>query len=116
MKPVITEKVSARDGVGLATDVCPTEPDIAKLSWSDPKPLVCGEPTRLRLQMNNVAYTFPAGSRIALLIASSCCPRILPHRNTMAPTWTETRARKAKQELLHARGIESCLCLPVIET
>lgn len=84
--------------------------------WSDPKPLGPGDPTKLRLQMNNLAYTFPKGSRIALIITSSCCPRILPHRNTMAPTWTEQKPQKAKQEVLHARGMESCLFLPVIET
>ena len=84
-------------------------------SFSDPQPLTPGEPARLELQMNNVAYTFPEGSRIGLLITSSCCPRILPHPNTMAPTWQETEPQVARQEILHGPGHESRLRLPVIE-
>jgi len=84
-------------------------------SFSDPQPLTPGEPARLQLQMNNVAYTFPTGSRIGLLVTSSCCPRILPHPNTMAPTWQETEPQVARQEVLHGAGHESRLMLPVIE-
>jgi putative CocE/NonD family hydrolase len=82
--------------------------------WSEPRPLQPGEPAKLVLQLNHVAYTFPAGARIGLLITSSCCPRILPHRNTMAPAWTETAFPKAKQEVLHSRNFESCLLLPTV--
>jgi uncharacterized protein len=84
-------------------------------SFSEPEALAPGEPTRLAIQMNNVAYTFPQGSRIALIITSSCCPRILPHPNTMTPTWQETEAQTARQEILHDSGHDSCLLLPVIE-
>jgi len=84
-------------------------------SWSDPKPLTPGEPTRIKLQMNNIAYTFPAGSRVALIITSSSFPRILPHPNTMAPTWQETDPQVATQEVLHSQGYESRLLLPVID-
>ncbi|MBT4820028.1 MAG: CocE/NonD family hydrolase [Lentisphaerae bacterium] len=83
-------------------------------SWCEPEPLSPGEPTRIRIQMNNLAYTFPAGSRLALIITSSCFPRILPHRNTMAPTWRETSAQTAVQDVLHAQGFESRLLLPVL--
>ena len=83
-------------------------------SWREPKPLPSGEPVRLNLQMNNVAYTFPCGSRIALVVTSSCSPRILPSRNTMAPTWQETAHCRAHQEVLHVRGHESRLLLPVL--
>lgn len=84
-------------------------------SWSEPKALTPGEPTKLALQMNNVAYTFPRGSRVALIVTSSCCPRILPHPNTMAPTWQETDPQVAQQEVLHDSEHESQLLLPVIE-
>ena len=84
-------------------------------SWSEPKALTPGEPTKLRIQMNNLAYVFPAGSRIALTITSSSFPRILPHPNTMAPTWQETSPQVARQEILHSRGHESGLLLPVVD-
>jgi uncharacterized protein len=84
-------------------------------SFSEPEALAPGEPTRLAIQMNNVAYTFPQGSRIGLIITSSCCPRILPHPNTMTPTWQETEPQTARQEILHDSGHDSCLLLPVIE-
>jgi len=84
-------------------------------SFSEPRPLTPGEPTKLRIQMNNVAYVFPEGSRIALTVTSSSFPQILPHPNTMAPTWQETSPQVATQEILHSRGHESRLLLPVVE-
>ncbi len=84
-------------------------------SYGEPRALTPGEPTRLSVQMNNLAYTFPAGSRIALIVTSSCCPRILPHPNTMAPTWQETSPQTARQEVLHDGEHCSRLLLPVIE-
>ncbi len=84
-------------------------------SWSEPKPLEPGEPTRLRIHMGHLAYVFPAGSRVALIVTSSSFPRILPHPNTMVPTWTETSPRVAKQEVMHSAGHPSRLLLPVVE-
>ena len=83
-------------------------------SWSEPKALTPGEPTLIRLQMSNIAYVFPEESRIALIITSSDFPRILPHPNTMAPTWQEKSPQVARQEVHHSRGHESRLLLPVI--
>lgn len=84
-------------------------------SYSEPKPLNPGQPTKLSLQLNNLAYTFAAGSRIALIVTSSCCPRILPHPNTMAPTWQESNPQTARQEVLHDSDHCSRLLLPVVE-
>ncbi len=83
-------------------------------SWSRPQALVRGEPARLCIHLNNLAYTFPKRARIALVVTSSCSPRILPHPNTMAPTWRETNPRKARQEILHTPAYPSRLILPVI--
>jgi putative CocE/NonD family hydrolase len=85
-------------------------------SWSEPRALERKAPTRLRVNMGNLAYVFPAGSRIALIVTSSSFPRILPHPNTMAPTWQETSPQAARQEVLHMSGYTSSLLLPVVPT
>jgi putative CocE/NonD family hydrolase len=85
-------------------------------SWQEPKALEPGAPTRLRINMGNLAYVFPAGSRIALIVTSSSFPRILPHPNTMAPTWRETSPQVARQEVLHTSEHPSSLLLPVVPT
>ena len=85
-------------------------------NWSDPKPLERDQPTRIRIQMGNLAYVYPAGSRIALLITSSSFPRILPHPNTMAPTWSERNPQKARQQVFHEPEYRSQLELPVLDT
>jgi putative CocE/NonD family hydrolase len=83
-------------------------------SWSEPQPLELGVPTRLELKLAPTAYVFPTGSRIALIVTSSDFPRILPHPNTMAPTWTERSPQIATQEILHGGACASCLRLPVL--
>jgi len=82
--------------------------------FHDPKPLTAGEATSVRLQMGNLAYVFPEGSAIALLITSSDFPRILPNPNTMAPTWQEKSPRVARQEIHHSGNHQSRLALPVV--
>ncbi len=84
-------------------------------SWSDPKPLEAGVPTLVQIQMGNIAYVYPKGARIALIVTSSSFPRILPHPNTMAPTWREKSVQVAKQEVFHSQSYPSCLILPVLE-
>ncbi|MFQ6042385.1 MAG: CocE/NonD family hydrolase [Candidatus Poribacteria bacterium] len=84
-------------------------------SWSEPQPLKTGEPTAIRLQMGHIAYVFPAGSRVCLLITSSDFPRILPHPNTLAPPWAESNSVLARNSVLHGPGTLSLLKLPVIE-
>jgi len=73
------------------------------------------EPALVRISLANLAYVFPKGSRIALIVTSSCYPRILPHPNTMAPTWKERRPRAARQQVLHDRAHPSRLLLPQVE-
>ncbi|MEX2653844.1 MAG: CocE/NonD family hydrolase [Acidimicrobiia bacterium] len=53
---------------------------------AEPKPLDPGEPTRVRIQMNEVAQNFPVGHRIRLAISSSYWPLIWP---APAPTTLE---------------------------
>jgi putative CocE/NonD family hydrolase len=83
-------------------------------SWRKPAPLEAGTPTRIRLQMGHLAYVYPERSRIALLITSSSFPRILPHPNTMAPTWRERLPRTAWQQVFHGPGTLSRLELSVL--
>ena len=56
-------------------------------SFSEPKPLDPDRPTRIHIDLGHLAYTFAPGSRVALLVTSSCFPRIVPHPNTMAAPW-----------------------------
>jgi predicted acyl esterase len=64
--------------------------------------------------MGHTAYVYPERSRIALIITSSSYPRILPHPNTMAPTWQETSPRVARNQVYHSPRYPSCLELPVL--
>lgn len=73
------------------------------------------EPVNACIRMLPIAYAFPAGSRIGLIVTSSSFPRILPHPNTMAPTWKETRPRPAQISVLHEARHPSRLVLPVVE-
>lgn len=72
------------------------------------------EPVPIRIQMGNLAYVFPEGSRIALIVTSSSFPRILPHSNTIAPTWGERSPQVAVHQVLHDREHMSRLLLPVV--
>jgi len=83
--------------------------------WSDPQPLPRDTPVQVALQLGQTAYQFAKGSRIVLTITSSDAPRILPHPNTMAPTWTETKPVVATHHVLHGQGQDSTLTLPVVE-
>jgi hypothetical protein len=84
-------------------------------SWAEPVPLAPGSPTRLELQMGQTAYVFAPGSRIVLLVTSSDFPRILPHRNRLAPLW-EGDEMAARNRVLHGPAAPSKLLLPVLET
>jgi putative CocE/NonD family hydrolase len=84
-------------------------------NWREPKPLEAGTPARIRIQMGHLAYVYPERSRIALLVTSSSFPRILPHPNTMAPTWVETSPQVARQQVFHGPGTLSRLGLPVLK-
>ncbi len=70
--------------------------------------------TCLQLPMGQTAYTFAAGSRLVLLVTSSDFPRILPHRNRLAPLW-EGDPVIATQHVLYGPVTSSHLILPVIE-
>ncbi len=84
-------------------------------SWSEPAPLGRDEAEEIILQMGQTAYVFAAGTRLGLMIASSDFPRILPHPNTMAPTWSEAEPMAARNGVLHGPGTLSRLKLPVLE-
>ena len=83
--------------------------------WDRCQPLVKDQPEAIRVQMGSLAYVFGEGSRLALIVTSSSYPRILPHPNTMAPTWQERSPRPAGQSVLHDRRHASRLLLPVVD-
>jgi len=83
--------------------------------WDKCEALPKDTPTPIRVQMGNVAYVFPQGSRISLIVTSSSYPRILPHPNTMAPTWRESSPRIALNQVLHDTEHASRLLLPIVD-
>lgn len=82
--------------------------------WSTPHALPRDTPVRVSLQLGQTAYQFATGTRIVLTITSSDFPRILPHANTMAPSWTEQHPRIATHHVLHGPGQPSTVTLPVV--
>ena len=82
--------------------------------WRKCDPMPPGEPVEIRLRLSQLAYEFAAGSRIALLVTSSSYPRILPHPNTMAPTWREPSPVVAENQVLHDPEHPSRLLLPIV--
>ena len=83
-------------------------------SWSQPRPLERDTPTPVPLQLGQTAYTFAAGSRIALTVTSSDFPRILPHPNRLLPLFAGEPV-VAHSRILHGREFPSRLHLPVVE-
>ena len=86
-----------------------------RAAWDTPQPLVPGEMTAIRLQMGHLAYVFPEGARVGLMITSSDFPRIQPHANTMAPPWAVDSSVVARNAVGHGPGALSCLRLPVVD-
>ncbi len=84
-------------------------------SRSAPEPLAPGDVVKLDIQMNHIACTVPADSRIGLIVTSSCFPRILPHDNRYEPTWSGAEPVVARQTVHHGGGYRSRLILSVIE-
>ncbi|MFC1452682.1 CocE/NonD family hydrolase [Verrucomicrobiota bacterium] len=82
--------------------------------WDKRVPMEHGEPTPIGLHLMQLAYTFPAGSRIAVMVTSSDYPRIQPHTNTMAKPWTAVTPVVARTRLSHGPGIRAALKLPVL--
>lgn len=113
----------------LVTKLCVEEPDNARITclsvgslrcrfrngFSKPTPLAEDTPERVEVKLSPLAYTFPSGSRLAVLVTSSSFPRILPNPNTMEPTFSTAPAQKARNAILHEPAHASALVLPVVE-
>ena len=82
--------------------------------WDRRVPLEHGTPTPLRFRLAHLAYTFPAGSRMALMVTSSDYPRIQAHTNTMAKPFEPAAPVVAHTRILHGPGVDSALLLPVV--
>lgn len=82
-------------------------------SKSDPTPIPRGGAVEITIHLSQIAYTFPAESRIALMVTSSCFPRILPHPNRFEPTAFGVPGLKAIQSVHHSSEYPSRLILPI---
>ena len=107
--PVVeVEVVSDRPVAQLVARLCDVHPDGASTrvtymplnlthrdSHADPTPLEPGKPTKVRIQLNDVAYAFPAGNRIRLALSSAYWPMVWP-----SPYAATLRIRTANSRLL----------------
>jgi predicted acyl esterase len=59
--------------------------------WSEPKPLVPGEVTRVRFTMNDVLHTFQRGHRFMIQVQSSWFPFIDRNPQTFVPNIFEAK-------------------------
>ena len=84
-------------------------------SWQEPEPLTPGEPTAIRLHLGQIAYVFPAGSRVGLVLGSSDFPRINPHPGTMAAPLAAGERLTALNQVFHGPSAPSRLELPVVD-
>ena len=84
-------------------------------SFAHPKPLVRDQPTALRIRLHSIAYRFPAGAHIGLIIAHSDFPRINAHPGTMDPPLNGSASRCANNAILHGPAALSRVLLPVVE-
>jgi putative CocE/NonD family hydrolase len=87
-------------------------------SASDPRPLVPGEPTEIRITVSPTANRFRPGHRLRLDISSSNFPRFEPNRNTWTPGGegsADRRARVAENRVHHDARYASYVCLWVVE-
>ena len=58
---------------------------------------------------------FAAGTRVAIMVTSSCFPSIVPNANTMAGPWAGGESGVAEQTIFHDAEHPTILELPVIE-
>ena len=76
-------------------------------------PLIPGKPTKMVLDLYDVAHTFLPGHRVQLEISSSAFPTFNPNQNTGNPVATDTIFRVARQLVFHEGQWASRLFLPV---
>ena len=84
-------------------------------SFSDPKPLSRNHPTDIRIRLHPIAYRYPIGARIGLIITHSDFPRINAHPGSMDAPFSEAPSRRARNSILHGRGARSRIVLPVLD-
>ncbi|MFO1056917.1 MAG: CocE/NonD family hydrolase [Dongiaceae bacterium] len=110
--PVLTlELESDRPNALLCARLCDVAPDgastlvtigILNLTHRDgdaePRPLVPGQPTRIRLQLNDVAHAFATGHRIRLALSNAYWPMVWPSPEPVSLTLhAETAALELPQ-------------------
>ncbi len=77
-------------------------------------PLIPGKPTRIELDLYDIAHTFLPGHKVQLEVASAAFPQFNPNQNTGNPVATDTIFKVARQLVLHEGQRASRLLLPVV--
>ena len=84
-----------------------------RTGYNQEVPLVPGRPTRLMIDLYDMAHTFLPGHRIQVQLSSAASPHFNPNQNTGNPVATDTVWRVAHQMILHEGTFASRLLLPV---
>ncbi len=84
-----------------------------RAGYNQELPLTPGRPTKLFIDLYDVAHTFLPGHRIQLQLASAAFPNVAPNQNTGTPVATDTVWRVARQMVIHETTFASRLLLPV---
>lgn len=84
-------------------------------SFAAPNPMKPGEPTPVTLRFHPIAYQFPPGSRVGLIVTFSDFPRIEPNPGFVAAPFSGATPRKARHTVFHGPMSRSRLKLPWLE-
>lgn len=79
-----------------------------------PRPLVPGEVVQVRIALNHVGHTLPAGSHLRLLVGGNNFPWADPNPHTGEAVAGATQCRVSLQSVFHDAGRPSRLQLPVL--
>lgn len=86
-------------------------------SYTDPEPLVPGQPAEIAFNMNEIAHTFKKGHRIMVQVQSSWFPLVDLNPQTFVniPTAEAADFQKATIRIYHDAAHPSGITLPVIQ-
>ena len=77
-------------------------------------PMIPGKPTRIELDLYDIAHSFLPGHKVQLEVASAAYPQFNPNQNTGNPVATDTVFKVARQMVFHEGQRASRLLLPVV--
>jgi predicted acyl esterase len=86
-------------------------------SLSKPEPFVPGQPSNVKIKLNDVAHTFKKGHKIMVQIQSSWFPLVdrNPQKFMRIAEATASDFQKATIRIYHSASLQSKIILPVMK-